>query len=190
MSHDHPSCSIPSYIDRHTKTELSGLTAEYAVFLALDEDADDTGVAVLSGDSTRDLLGGVNGFGGLDTEVFSQEGDAFWSPLNLPEVLRLERGNLLPAFTFLKEGSHFLQDVTRETDSDREFLFLHRGIRNAYAGGCQAVSLQIKKSCRDLNPDKEYQKLLCYHYTTRLNSTLQESNLDDPLRRRVFYPLN
>ena len=114
VSHDHPSCSIPSYIGRHTDTELRGVTAENALFLAIDEDADDTGVAVLSGDSTRDLLGGVNGFGGLDTEMFSQEGDAFWSPLNLPEVLRLERGNLLPALTLLEKCTHLLEDVTRD----------------------------------------------------------------------------
>ena len=113
------------------------------MFLAVNEDADDARVAVLSGDSTRDLLRGLNDFCGLETEVFSQKDDTFGSPFNLPEVLRFERGNLLPALTFLKEGADTLEDITRETDSDREFLFLHRVIRNAYAVDCQAVSLQI-----------------------------------------------
>jgi hypothetical protein len=113
------------------------------VFLAVYEDADDTRVAVLSGNCTRCLLGRVDLFRGFKTEVFTQEQDAFWCPLYLPEVLRLERGNLLPALTLLKEGADTLEDITRETDSDREFLFLHRVIRNAYAVGCQAVSVQI-----------------------------------------------
>jgi len=48
----------------------------------------------------------------------------------------------------------------------------------------------LKNPDRDLNPDKENQKLLCYHYTIGVNSTRLESNQDNPLRRRVFYPLN
>ena len=59
MSHDNPSCSIPSDIDRHTDAELEGLTAENCVLLAFDEDSDDTGVLELAVNcATLDLWGG------------------------------------------------------------------------------------------------------------------------------------
>lgn len=59
MSHDHPSCSVPSDIDRHTDTELHGVSAENGVLFAFDEDTDDTGVLELAVDcALLDIWGG------------------------------------------------------------------------------------------------------------------------------------
>lgn len=40
----------------------------------------------------------------------------------------------------------------------------------AFAG---LAFMLVKKTYRDLNPDKEYQKLLCYHYTISLKERIE-----------------
>ena len=133
MPCDAPSSSIPADINRHTDAELGIITAEDVVFLAFDEDSQETDVLVLGGDCSLLMLRGSDGFLRKHTKVFPEFQDSFWSPFDLPEFFWLVRWDTLPIITLDIRVTEFLQQVSGQAKSDAEFFFFHYVISYANA---------------------------------------------------------
>jgi hypothetical protein len=96
------------------------------VFLAVNHHTDDARIAELAVHSTTLLFWESDLLFWLDAEIGAEEFYAFIRPLNLPEVLWLLRGNLLPMRVLDISPTETLDEVTRDSECDAEFLFLHR----------------------------------------------------------------
>ena len=96
------------------------------MFLAFDEDTDDTGVLVLSVHRATLLFWGGDLFLFLDTEVLTKEGDAFFAPLDFPEVAGLAGLDAAPVQTFGVRGSEFFEQVSGKTERQGQGFFFHR----------------------------------------------------------------
>ena len=95
------------------------------MFLAFDEDTDDTGVLVFSVHRATLLLGGGDLFFFLDAEVLTEEGDAFFAPLDFPEVAGLAGLDAAPVQTFGVRGSEFFEQVSGKTERQGQGFFFH-----------------------------------------------------------------
>lgn len=139
MSHDHPSCSVPADIDRHSDTELHGLLAEHIALLAVNHHSDDAGVAELAVHSPTLLIGGGDFLLFLDSKVLTEESDAVFSPLDFPEVLGLTGLDANPMNAFVVGRTEFFEQISGETQSERQGFFFHKSIslRNKITVNCK-----------------------------------------------------
>ncbi len=95
------------------------------MFLAFDEDTDDTGVLVLSEHRATLLFGGGDLFLFLDAEVLTEESNTFFAPFDFPEVTGLTGLDAAPMQTFGIRGSEFFEQVSGKTECQGQGFFFH-----------------------------------------------------------------
>lgn len=95
------------------------------MFLAFDDNADDTGVLVLGEDRTSLAFRGGDLLLFLDAEVLTEKGDAFFAPLDFPEVTGLTGLDAAPMQTFGVRGSEFFEQVSGKTERQGQGFFFH-----------------------------------------------------------------